>query len=99
MGKGIHLYNMTYWESNDKYYCNDVQNLSGKSAKWYTPMRILNLSVEEYIDLLMNTFHASGFTYSLETDCLIFHFNKESEAKSFCAYVNKKAKSSKYYCA
>ena len=99
MGKGVHLYNMTCWENNGHYYCNDVDNLSGKSAKWYTPMRILNLSVEEYVKLLVDTFHASELEYFEKSDCLIFHFNTEKEAKSFCAYVNKKAKLSKYYCS
>ena len=29
----------------------------------------------------------------------VFHFDTEKEAKSFCAYVNKKAKEAKYYCS
>ncbi len=99
MKKGIHLYTMTHWEMSGKYYCNDVQNIGGKSDKWYTPMRILGLSVDEYIKLLVNTFHAVGLKYSDKTDCLVFSFNTEKEAKSFCAYVNKKAKLSKYYCS
>lgn len=99
MQKGIHLYNMTCWEFAGHYYCNDVQNIGGKSCKWYIPMRILNLSVEDYIKLLINTFHVEGLKYNKETDCLIFHFNAEKDAKSFCAYVNKKAKNSKYYCS
>lgn len=99
MGKGVHLYNMTHWECGGLYYCNDVNNLCGRSAKWYTPMRILGLSVDEYINLLVDTFHASNIKYFDKTDCLIFSFNTEKEAKTFCAYVNKKAKSSKYYCS
>lgn len=98
MGKGIHLYQMTYWEQNGFYYCNDVKNLVGKSAKWYTAMRILNLSVEEYINLLINTFHAAGIKYFKDTDCLVFHFKVEKDVKAFCSYVNKKAKALNYYC-
>ena len=99
MKKGIHLYNMTYWDISSYYYCNDVQNIGGRSCKWYTPMRILGLSVEEYIELLVNTFHASGIKYFDEKDFLNFHFNTEKDAKLFCAYVNRKAKLSNYYCA
>lgn len=93
-----HLYNMTCFPIGNKWYVNDVKNLSGRSAKWYTPMRILNLSIEEYIDLLLNTFHAEGFRYYESTDFLFFYFSKEKEAKAFCSYVNKQAKQKNYYC-
>ena len=99
MKKGVHLYHMTYWNINEYYYCNDVQNIGGRSEKWYVPMRILNLSVEEYIELLINKFHASGIKYFDKTDFLNFYFHTEKDAKSFCAYVNGKAKLSNYYCA
>lgn len=94
-----HLYNMTYWEAaGGKWRVNDVKNLSGRSAKWYTPMRILELSVEEYVYLLMNTFHAKGIRYYDSTDYLAFYFTTVSDARKFCAYVNKKARYSNYCC-
>ena len=98
MGAGLHLYQMTSWESNGRWHVNDVKNLSGRSGKWYTPMRILNLSIEEYIDLLINTFNAKGLKYFVFKDYLAFYFSKEKDAKAFCSYVNKKAKCNKYYC-
>ncbi len=99
MGAGVHLYQMTYWELSGRWYVNDVKNLSGKSAKWYTPMRILELSVEEYIDLLINTFHAEQVYYHAPTDYLAFYFSKEKDAKAFCSYVNKEARRKNYCCA
>ena len=97
MGAGIHLYQMTCWESNGKWNVNDVKNLSGKSAKWYTPMRILNLSIEDYIALLLK-FNAKGLRYYAPTDYLSFYFLKEKDAKAFCSYVNKVARHSNYCC-
>ena len=99
MGAGVHLYQMTCWESIGRWHVNDVKNLNGRSAKWYTPMRILNISMEEYINLLLNTFHAKEIYYYSSSDYLAFYFSKEKDAKAFCSYVNKKAKSSNYYCA
>ena len=98
MGAGVHLYQMTTWESNGKWSVNDVKNLSGRSAKWYTPMRILGISIEEYIDLL-KSFNAQGLYYYAPTDYLSFYFVKEKDAKAFCSYVNKKARTLNYYCA
>lgn len=99
MGAGVHLYQMTCWESIGKWHVNDVKNLNGRSAKWYTPMRILDISVEEYIKLLINQFHAKGLKYYAPTDYLGFYFTTEKDAKAFCSYVNKHAKSKNYCCA
>lgn len=99
MSVGVHIYEMTCWELNGHWHVNDVKNLNGRSAKWYTPMRILNLSIEEYINLLIETFHAKGIHYYEPTDYLAFYFEKEKDAKAFCSFVNKKAKHDKYYCA
>lgn len=93
-----HLYQMTCWEGASGWHVNDVKNLSGRSAKWYAPMRILGLSIEEYVNLLLNTFHAKGMYYYAPTDYLAFYFSSERDAKAFCAYVNKQAKLSNYYC-
>lgn len=94
-----HLYQMTTWQSGSgKWRVNDVKNLAGKSAKWYTPMRILNLSVEDYVHLLLNKFNAQGMYYYAPTDLLSFYFKTEIEAKKFCSYVNKVSKSKNYCC-
>lgn len=99
MGAGVHLYQMTTWESQGRWHTNDVKNLAGRSAKWYTPMRILNLSIEDYVHLLLDTFHAKGMYYYAPTDYLSFYFEKEKDAKAFCSYVNKEARRRNYCCA
>lgn len=92
-----HLFQFSYWEMSGYYYCNDIKNLVGKSAKWYTAARMLNLSVEDYIALLIK-YNAKGIRYYRPTDCLVFHFDTEKDVKSFCSYINKKAKTANYYC-
>ena len=97
MGVGAHLYTMTHWESCGSYYVNDVKNLTGRSAKWYTPMRILNMTVDEYIQLLLK-YKATEIKYYAPTDCLTFHFKTEADAKAFCKFINNKAKVRNYIC-
>ena len=98
MGAGVHLYQMTCWESNGHWHVNDVKNLSGRSGKWYTPMRILDLSVDDYIALLLK-YKAKGLYYYAPTDYLGFYFSTEKDAKAFCSYVNKVARQRNYRCA
>lgn len=98
MGAGIHLYQMTCWESGGgQWKINDVKNLSGPSAKWYTPMRILDLTIDEYIALLIK-YKAKNFYYSIATDFLSFSFESEKDAKAFCSLVNKTARIKNYKC-
>lgn len=72
--------------------------MCGRSAKWYTPMRILNLTVEEYVHLLVDKFNAKALRYYAPTDFLTFGFETEKEAKAFCNYVNKEARRRNYNC-
>lgn len=55
-------------------------------------MRMLNLSVEEYYHLLVDTYHAIIRHYNPEYDVLIFTFDTQSNAKAFKNYLNKTAK-------
>jgi hypothetical protein len=72
--------------------------MCGRSAKWYTPMRILNLTVEEYVYLLVDKFNAKALRYYAPTDYFTFGFETEKEAKTFCNYVNKEAHRRNYNC-
>ena len=95
-----HLYKLSYWKDNpfiNKWRVNDVNNLAGISAKWYVPMRLLDLSIEEYIHLLVEKFNVCGLRYYEPTNYLSFYFNKESNAKKFCNYINKIAKQKNFY--
>lgn len=92
-----HLYQMTHWDINGHWYVNDVKNLAGRSAKWYVPMRILDLTVDDYISLLLR-FHAQGIYYFEQTDYLNFYFVKEADARNFCSFVNKEARRKNYCC-
>lgn len=88
---------MTSWQSGRKWHVNDIKNLNGKSAKWYTPMRMLDLSVEEYISLLLK-YKAKGIHYYAPSDYLGFYFLTEGDANRFCAFINAKAKQKQFYC-
>lgn len=94
----LHLYQMTCWCNGKYWHCNDIKNMCGRSAKWYTPMRILELTVDEYVQLLVNKFNAKDLHYYAPTDYFGFGFETEKEAKAFCNYVNKIARQKNYNC-
>lgn len=89
-----HLYKASEWASacNDKWYVNDVTELSGPSSKWWVPMRILNLSIENYLLLLSKKYNAKGFNYCRDTDCLYFYFSSLADARKWKNYINAEAR-------
>ena len=89
---------MTCWENTGKWHTNNTKDIGTIYCKWFVPMRILGLSIEEYVKLLINQFNAKGLYYYKPTDYLGFYFLTEKEAKKFCSYVNKIAKQKSFIC-
>lgn len=93
---GTRPYKMTCWkDAADRWHCNDVSCLTSPAAKWWMPMRILELDVDSYVHLLIDKFHAKKLYYYEPTDLFSFSFDTEREAKAFCSYVNKVARKKK----
>ena len=82
----------SHWQSaSGRWYCNNIKQLSSWTGKWYAPMRLLNLSIDEFVDLLMK-YNAKGLFYNESTDYLNYYFTSERDVKSFCSYINKSLK-------
>lgn len=92
-----HLYKMSYWDNGGKFYCNDVEAVGHVSSKWWVPARILQLSLTEYVNLLVEKFKVDKLRYYADKDLLTFYFNDENKADKFVKYVNKIAKEKKAY--
>jgi hypothetical protein len=92
-----HNYKMTCWrDSLDHWHCNCVVDLTSPAAKWWAPMRLLELDVDSYVHLLIDKFHAKRLYYYEAIDLFGFSFDTEREAKAFCSYVNKVARKKKF---
>ena len=87
-----HIYKMEEWESNGQWHCGDVSALAAMSNAWWYPMRILDLTPEDYITLLKDTYHATNFHYSIEYNVLSFCFKTQSDCRKFKNLINKQAR-------
>ena len=83
------LYKMSEWEICGKWYCNCTDKLGTISAQWWFPMRLLNLSISDFVNLLLSY---EAVIDSYENDLLIYHFNSYKDCHSFVLYVNRMAK-------
>lgn len=88
----MHIYKTTEWKSNGYYYCGDISALGKDSNKWWYPCNILSISPVEYVNLLINKFHAVGLHYSATKDVLIFKFTTLTDCRKYKNFINKVAK-------
>lgn len=93
----MHLFKATEWQIGQEWYVNDVSDVLNSNAhKWWTQMRILQLTPEEYIKALKYDFNAKDCHYSEEHNVLVVCFKSQQDARKYKNYLNKKARELNY---
>ena len=88
-----HIYKCAEWQGGDgNWYVNDVTDGNSVAIKWYTPARMLNMALTDYIHMLLKKFNAKIEKYNDVTEVLIFYFVTQAEARQFKNYINRKAR-------
>ena len=87
-----HIYKLEEWDCNGKWYCGDVSALAANSNAWWYAPRLLNISLTDYILLLINTYHAIDVKYFQRTNVLIFAFSSLKDCRNYKNYINKIAR-------
>ncbi len=88
---------MTEWQSVDKYRVN-FPDLVGKTGAWLLPMRLMGVTLKEYVILLKGTYGAEIQYYKNENGDLTwigFTFDSQSDCRRFKNYINKLARDKK----
>ena len=89
------LLKYTEWQgSSGLWYCNDVSDFTSKRGLWYTPARLLNVSLEEFVRMLINDFQVDYISFDGKT--LIYAWNSLSKCRLFKNWLNKKAREGKW---
>lgn len=93
----MHQYKVSEWESaSGHWYVADTSDLANDSAAWWMPARLLNLTLEDYIDLLVNTYHATIDGFYPESNkgksLLVFHWEQYNDAHKYLLWINRMAR-------
>ena len=93
------LYKAVEWKSaGGSWHVADTSDLAKDSAAWWIPARILGLSLEDYIKLLINEYHATIDGWHPEANegksFLAFSWdnNNYSYAHKYLLYINRIAR-------
>ena len=94
-----HILKMSEWESpNGRWHVADTNELAKGSSHWWLPMRMLGISVQEFITLLKDKYHASHFHFvdygkdSQDNSLLLFTFDKYMDAHKYLLDMNRIAR-------
>lgn len=86
-------YNCSVWQSpTGDWHAGDVSDLANGSNFWWIPARLLNISLEEYINILVKTFKVTYLKYNIDSDVLFFSWDNELNCKKYKNWINKSIK-------
>ena len=89
----MHLYRVSEWQGGSlRWYCNDVEDLAGISSKWWTPARMLNMPLDEYVTMLVKEFKVDHISYNPEANVLVISWKRKKAFRKYKKWINKKAR-------
>ena len=96
----MHLYRVSEWQSSGSgvWYCNDVEDLAGISSRWWTPARMLNMPLDEYVVMLVEEFKVDSISYDPEANVLVFYWKSREACRKYKNWINKKARECNFMC-
>lgn len=88
-----HLYTCTTWTSpTGRESVGDLSDLANNSNAWWIPCNILGMKPTDFILMLKETFHASGFSYNVEANVLHYSWEKKTDAVKYKNWINSMSK-------
>ena len=89
-----HLMKYSEWQSpSGVWYCNDTSEIGKSQAGlWWAPARLLDLSLDEYVNLLITKFKPDNISYNQEKNVLVYSWKKQSDMRKFKNWINAEAR-------
>ena len=92
----MHQYKASEWKSGTRWHVADTNDLAHDSAAWWIPARILNLSLEDFVLMLVNEYNATIDNWYPEANngksLLIFSWKNYADAHKYLLYINRIAR-------
>lgn len=93
----MHVYKAEEWQgASGRWYAADVKDLAHNSAVWWIPAKILGISYEDYVKLLVNEYKVTNMTYDYNTNTLIFSWDNQVNAHKYVLYINRIARNKNF---
>jgi len=88
------VYKASQWKDYKGYWhVADVSDLGHNSAGWWVPARLLNLSLEDFIMMLINEYHADiKYLKSTDNPIVLYRWKNYADAHKYLLYINRIAR-------
>ena len=95
-----HQMKYSEWQSpNGVWYCNDTSEIGKSQAGlWWAPARLLGLSLDASVNLLIIKFKPDNISYNKEKNVLVYSWKEQSDMREFKRYINKMAREKNFIC-
>ena len=81
------LYQLKEWQDgSDKWHCEHTDSFPKGVQKWVIPARLLGISADEYVKILIEQFSPNTIKFNGET--LIFSWDKQSDMRKYKNWIN-----------
>lgn len=87
----MHVYKASEWQTaSGRWHVADTQDLAHNSAVWWIPPQIFGLTYEDYIQMLVQKYHAAHFSYN--NNVLLFAWDSYKDAHQYLLDINRIAR-------
>lgn len=89
------IYQMEEWQgSSGRWYCEHIKSFPRNVQKWVVPARILGISADEYVKLLIFKYKPDHISFDGNT--LVYSWNSQQKMRVFKNYMNAMARKANF---
>ena len=87
------LYRLEEWQgASGVWYCEHTSSFPANVEKWVIPARVLNMSVDDFLRMLIKDFKPDVITVKKDGSFVSWGWLKQSEMRKFKNWMNAKSR-------
>lgn len=87
------LYRLEEWQgASGVWYCEHTSSFPANVEKWVVPARVLNMSVDDFLRMLIKDFKPDVITVKKDGSFVSWGWSKQSEMRKFKNFINSEAR-------
>ena len=87
------LYRLEEWQgASGVWYCEHTSSFPANVEKWVIPARVLNMSVDDFLRMLIKDFKPDVITVKEDGSFASWGWSKQSEMRKFKNWMNAKSR-------
>lgn len=87
------LYRLEEWQgASGVWYCEHTSSFPANVEKWVIPARVLNMSVDDFLRMLIKDFKPDVITVKKDGSFVSWGWSKQSEMRKFKNWMNAKSR-------